>query len=209
MRPCQRAPRTRTRTRRWLASPLPPRPLNGSYRATISDRSAAGYGLDDGDPAPGQHKPRHPSGQGRSPICTQPPVATRCIRHAQPSSRGAPCPPFRRSSASRSGISSPRSCPNRKLPTHSAATAPHPRPGRLRQAPPSARVRLRLPAHRRRYLLSHHHPPPRRMGRRPAHACGRRGGAGSRDEAALASHGRGHRPDHRHAPILVTRCSVR
>src|SRR5215218_10310041 len=81
-------------------------------------------GLDDGDPAPGQHKPRHPSGQGRSPICPQPPVATRCIRHAQPSSSGAPCPPFRPSSASRSGISSPRSCRNRKLPTHSAVTAP-------------------------------------------------------------------------------------
>jgi hypothetical protein len=69
---------------------------------------------------------------------------------------GAPCPPFGHSSASRSGISSPRSCPNRKLPTHSAATAPHPRPGRLRQAPPSARVRLRLPAHRRRYRLMQH-----------------------------------------------------
>jgi hypothetical protein len=127
MRPCQRPPRTRTRTRRWPASPLPPRPLDRSYRATTFDRStAAGYGLDDGDPAPGQHKRRHPSGQGRSPICTQPPVATRCvcIRHAQPSSRGAPCPPFRHSSASRPGISSPRSCPNHKLPTHSAATAP-------------------------------------------------------------------------------------
>jgi hypothetical protein len=32
--------------------------------------------------------------------------------------------PFRDSSASRSGTSSPRSCPNRKRPTHSAASAP-------------------------------------------------------------------------------------
>ena len=53
--------RTRTRTRRWLASPFPLRPLDASYRATIFDRStAAGYGLNDGDPAPGQHKRRHP-----------------------------------------------------------------------------------------------------------------------------------------------------
>jgi hypothetical protein len=89
----------------------------------------------------------------------------------QPSSRGAPCPPFRHSSASRSGISSPRSCPNRKLPTHSAATAPHPRPGRLRQAPPSAGVRLRLPAHRRRYLLSHHHPAAAATNGPPPGAC--------------------------------------
>jgi hypothetical protein len=64
-RPCRRPPRTRTRTRRWLASSLPPLPLGGSYRATMFDRStAAGYGLDDGDPAPGQHKRRHPSVRG-------------------------------------------------------------------------------------------------------------------------------------------------
>jgi hypothetical protein len=37
-----------------------------------------------------------PSGQGRSPIWTQPPVATQYIynRHAQPTSRGAPCLDF-------------------------------------------------------------------------------------------------------------------
>jgi hypothetical protein len=61
VQPCRRPPRTRTRTRRWLASPLPPRPLDGSYRAAMFDRStAAGHGLDDGDPAPGQHERRHP-----------------------------------------------------------------------------------------------------------------------------------------------------
>jgi hypothetical protein len=127
VRPCRRPPRTRTRTRRWLASPLPPRPLGGSYRAAMFDRStAAGYGLDDGDPAPRPTQTKVPVGSRAEPNLYQPPVATRCIciRHAQPSSRGAPCPPFRHSSASRSGISSPRSCPNRKLPTHSAATAP-------------------------------------------------------------------------------------
>jgi len=41
VRPCRRPPRTRTRTRRWLASPLPPRPLERSYRVTILDRSTA------------------------------------------------------------------------------------------------------------------------------------------------------------------------
>lgn len=46
MRPCQRPPRTRTRTRRWLASPLPPRPLDRSYRATMFDRSTAVTAMD-------------------------------------------------------------------------------------------------------------------------------------------------------------------
>jgi hypothetical protein len=41
---------------------------DGSYRAAMFDRStAAGYGLDDGDPAPGQHKRRHPSGRPYAP----------------------------------------------------------------------------------------------------------------------------------------------
>lgn len=35
---------------------------------------------------------------------------------------------------------------------------------------------------------------------------GWRGGAGSRDEAALRSHGRGHRIESRHAQIFTTRC---